>query len=324
MEKVTIGVILPLTGPAAVYGEHAKEGQVKAMQDLKDRFGDSLRVELRTEDGKGDPKASIAAYHKLRSEGVKIFVTTLSAVTMALKPVAENDTVLFFGDAAHPDITKGGNPLTFRHSNTAVQEAELLADRIASGGFADVAILHVTDEYGIASATALKELLTKRNLGIKMFEGYDKAQTDFGVLGTKVKRARPAAIVIIGFGNSMGLLLKHLNDIGLNQTTLASIGYIITGADKLAGQAASRVEYVTFDFPASQDTTSAPGPRSFEVLEFGTISLLGDAIMKVHGDPAAIGHHIRSVGRYKTTYETMVITSTGDITPALRLERRER
>ena len=90
-EPVKIGVILPLTGEAATYGISDREGMLLAIEKINAEGGiNGRKVRLIVEDSEGDPKGGISAFRKLvEIEGVKVIMTELSSVSMAIAPLVK-------------------------------------------------------------------------------------------------------------------------------------------------------------------------------------------------------------------------------------------
>lgn len=316
VEVVKIGSILPLTGPASVYGEYTMSGQKKALVQLQSAMKNK-RIEIYFEDGKGDPKASISSYQKLRRDGVNIFITTLTPICLAILPLAKADNVLLFADAAHPVITADNSRMIFRHSNTSSQEALLINKYVIEKGYKRVAIVFVNDDYGKDCAQLLKSSLGSSNISTTLFETFDKTATDFNVVSTKIRVDESEAIVIIGAGQNMGMLVKRIRELEISAPIIANIGYMITGADKLVGSNIKGISYVNFDFKSNENSDSTV--NSIETLEFGTVMLLGEAIKEKGGEPDKISNYILGMQKFHSGVEEMVITGN-DIKPGLKIE----
>ncbi|ATX81337.1 ABC-type branched-chain amino acid transport system, substrate-binding protein [Mariprofundus ferrinatatus] len=79
----TIGVLLPLSGPYARYGQEALRGLRIALSDV----GSDAFITLRVEDTKGESDAAVAAYKRLADESVNMIIgPLLSDTTEALVP----------------------------------------------------------------------------------------------------------------------------------------------------------------------------------------------------------------------------------------------
>jgi branched-chain amino acid transport system substrate-binding protein len=317
---IKIGSILPLSGPAAAYGEYVKSGQEKAINEVNSKFlidtNDSLVVMF--EDGKGLPKESIISYNKLRGEGVNIFNTTISNICLPIIELAKNDEVLVFADAAHPSITNPIKPFVFRHSNTSTQEVNLILEHVSKNNIKNVAIIAVNDDYGVSFKNDFDSLVTKySDIKLSFFESYGKQDLDFKILVEKLKPVQNDIIILVGYGQSLGLLLKEIRDKNIETPLLASIGYIITESYKFTNNQDKGIEFVNFDFKDSNHT----GIDNFEILGYGTTILIGEAIKNGHKSPLEIKNYLESINKYETSNELMIINNH-DITPNLKIEKK--
>lgn len=318
---VEVGAILPLTGPAAIYGQQVKSGQQKAVKYLNDEVLENKSVEMVYADGKGDPAESVNAYMKLRNEGINIFTTTMSSVSLALKPKAQSDQAILFADAAHPDITSPSSKFIFRHSNTTTQESEKIIEYIKDKTPDRVALINLNDAYGQAAVQPVAQYLKETsNFELVLNENYEKDQNDFNTLINKLRGAEPDLTVLIGYGQSMGLIVSKIRELNVNSDILASIGFIITGADEVAGDAANGLDYVTFDFENTGQFQDSNEIKPFEVLGYSTVVLLGHAIQEVGDKPQKIVSYISDLKTFKTRVEQMTISESNDILPNLRIE----
>lgn len=317
-EIINIGAILPLSGPASVYGEYVKSGQEKALKEVNENLKDTpFTLEVKYEDGKGIPKESLLAYNKLRSEGVEIFNSTISSVCLSILPQAKNDNVLFFADAAHPELTSKDSPLVFRHSNTSTQEVELILEHIGnSEKYNNVALITLSDDYGKAFEEDFKKkVLQNQEDAIVYEDNFGRNETDFNILAQKLNKANPDVAILVGFGQSLGLLIKAVRNVNPDIHIIASIGYIITGSPKVAGEAAKGIEIVNFDFKDADG-----GVAAFETLGYGTTKLIGEALKKGHSNPTEISNFIKSLSLYETSVEKMSLSDYNNISPELKIE----
>lgn len=91
-ETVKVGVILPLSGQYAVFGESVKNAMQMSLGDLE-----SKNVELVFEDDEFDSKKALSAYNKLQTvDNVDIVVALASPSLEVLKPIVNKSDELLF------------------------------------------------------------------------------------------------------------------------------------------------------------------------------------------------------------------------------------
>ena len=111
-EEFKYGAVSPVTGPIPQFGEYFIRGSQLALEDIeKGGWIGGKKIRIVLEDGKNDPKVSLAALNKLLSvDKVPIVETVGSSVVLALGPVAQQQGVLLVNTAAqNPNIRKIGN-----------------------------------------------------------------------------------------------------------------------------------------------------------------------------------------------------------------------
>ena len=99
VKSITIGAILPLTGPTAQLGQEEKKGLLMAMDELNSHSS-KPNFRLVVEDSKGTAKDGVVAAHKLiESDQAQIVFTSLTPVSQAIGPQFSqpNSLLIVFG-----------------------------------------------------------------------------------------------------------------------------------------------------------------------------------------------------------------------------------
>ena len=161
-DAIKIGVIYPLTGPAAAAGSYQKAG-VEIARDKFNAEGGILgrQVQLFVEDGANDPSQSVSAAEKLvtRDKVDMMIAAWGSSPTLAVSAsVTKKYGVPHVVDTASSvKVTKldgnRPNPWLFRISATSQMEAEGLEKYLVSKmGFTKVAFMSVNNDWGRGAA----------------------------------------------------------------------------------------------------------------------------------------------------------------------------
>ena len=102
---ITIGLVAPLTGPVAAYGDQVKNGAEAAVETINKNGGIlGEKVVLKLADDAGDPKQGVSAANNLVGEGVHFVVGQVtSGVAMPASDVfAENGVLMVTPTATAP------------------------------------------------------------------------------------------------------------------------------------------------------------------------------------------------------------------------------
>jgi branched-chain amino acid transport system substrate-binding protein len=141
-EPIKIGVILPLTGPVAFYGESFKSGIDMAVEEINQDGGiNGKPIKVIYENSEFDTGKSVRAFHKLVDvDGVDTIFTQFTTITLALAPLIEDKEIVSFSATVYPvgnlsrymfrdywDMGAQAEALTFALHNEHVKKIGLLS-----------------------------------------------------------------------------------------------------------------------------------------------------------------------------------------------------
>lgn len=316
-EEIKIGLILPLTGPLSSLGNSLHNSLLLAADDVneKNMLG-GKKISIISEDTQSDPRNAVEAYNKLRNiDNAKVFLSVTSGHVLAIKPLTERDHVLFFGSAAHPDVTKNSS-LIFRHANTAQEDARTLADAILKNNYTKVGIIHINDDWGISTESILRGLLEARNITV-ISEKHEQRDTDFRTQLTKLSQTD--AIVDISAGTSAGLIIKQTKELGYSRDFYSGVGFSLTpDAAEIAGDAANGIFYQEYpihpEFERKYRDRFGKSPAKFSQTVYTLAELTSHAIRQTESaDPETLAAYIKSLKHFNGTYESVIIMESGEI-----------
>jgi branched-chain amino acid transport system substrate-binding protein len=209
-ETIKIGAILPLSGPAAVWGEAIKNGLELA---LKDR----AEIKVVYEDSKALPADGASAYQRLITQNVNAIVSAYSGVSIPLTKLAiENKVPLIMTIVAANDVTNEYSYRYYAKPSSYVDPA--FSDPVSPlKSLTDIAVLYRNDEFGKSVNDILA--ITAGQNGKKMVanESFNPNDTDFSTQLTKIKAAKPQAVMFIaGSPGEAVNILKKANDLKIN------------------------------------------------------------------------------------------------------------
>jgi branched-chain amino acid transport system substrate-binding protein len=186
---IKIGVMLPLTGDAASYGEPARNAYQMAVEEINNGGGISgQQLSLIIEDGKCNGKDGANAAQKLINvDQVKVIVGGIcSSETLAAVPLAEaKQVVVFTPGATSPDLT-GSSPYFFRNIPSDASQGKVLAEVANSKGWKKVAFLQEQTDYALGIYSAFTARFEELG-GSVVKEEFPSNQVDFRSALTKMK-----------------------------------------------------------------------------------------------------------------------------------------
>jgi|GEM_PF-1027600 len=206
----TIGAALPMSGPAAAWGENLKNGMELALEN-------KTNIRVIYEDTKGTPADGISAFNALQLKGVNLTVSALSAVNSALSKVALNQKVPLLATLTTADGIV--NDYTIRYYNDAYIYASpaFLSSSSPVISAKKIAFIYRNDDLGTSVLSQVKDLSLKYGKDLVFVEAFKPAETDYSTILTKVKASGADVFLFTDSTALEGLgILKMAYQLGLS------------------------------------------------------------------------------------------------------------
>ena len=266
-QTIKVGVLLPLTGSQAKFGEIEKRSYEMAVEEINAKGGvRGMKIELRFEDDTGKPDVGRSAVEKLISRD-KVPVLTggySSSVTLAATPVAQQFKVPFvISTGSADDITEKGYDYIFR-VNPPASEYPNAVKSFLQGVAKDVktvALLYENSAFGQSSSKSFEKDCADLGLKIVVKEGYQAGAIDFKPVLTKVKAANPDMIYMVSYVMDASLLMRQSKELRINPKLFigGGAGFTLPEFAKSAGAAAEGVYSATLWL----ETLPFPGAKEY-------------------------------------------------------------
>lgn len=213
---IKVGVILPLTGDAAAYGEPMRNALTLAADDVNKNGGVGGKdIVLIYEDGKCSGKDAASAASKLVSiDKVQVIIGGFcSSESLAALPVVETAKVaLFSGGSSSPDLT-GKSRFFFRDYPSDASQGKVLAELAWKRGLKKVAFIQEQLDYPLGIYKAFSTRFLELG-GALVKEEFPSNATDFRSALTKLRSQNPDALFIdTQTGAGAERILKQLTDL---------------------------------------------------------------------------------------------------------------
>jgi branched-chain amino acid transport system substrate-binding protein len=290
-----IGMVLPVTGPAADAGRYALIGAKLAIEQVNKAGGIlGKQIELITEDDQTTNPGAVLAFSKLASQpDIVAFLGSIrSTQNHAMAPdILKTAKPVMFG-GTDPALTHMGNQWLFRCRPNDSYSGRVLADfGMKTLGKKNWAIVHSTDAFGTAGGKALADAIGKGGGTIALDQGYANQSQDFTPVVLAVKQS---GADILGsyftFENDLGIFARQLRQLGVTIPYVGSPSIVNVVATKLAGPALYNTygvaDYAEDSSPASKAFGKAyrevakAAPDNQASWPFDAIVILGMAINK--------------------------------------------
>ena len=312
---IRIGMVLPVTGPAADSGKYALTGAKIALDRVNKAGGVlSRQVELVTEDDQTNNPGAVLAFSKLAAQpDIVAFLGSIrSTQTHAMAPdILKTGKPVCFG-GTDPALTKLGNPWLFRfRPNDSYSGRVIAAYGVETLGKKNWAVVHSTDAFGTGGAKALTAALGKAGAAIAIDQGYPNQSQDFTPVVLAIKSSGADVIgSYFTFDNDLAIFARQLRQLGATIPWVGSASIIVAGAVKLAGPALygsyGVADYAVDSSPEAKEFAKLYGavsnvpPDNYSSWTYDAIGVLCAAIAKAGDtDPDKIRAAILSTEGYK-------------------------
>lgn len=211
-----IGILLPLTGPLAEYGERVKKGVDIAVAQINQ--GKSTgRVEFVVMDSQADPKTGLSAFGQMtQANGVRYIVGDVSSsVTLAIVPMLEQQKILMLSPAASSNKLSNSSPLFARAWPTNDLEASVVARSALQGGCKRVATVIVNVDYGIGLGEVFSKIFQEGGGTVVLNENFALGGTEYRTIWQKVSSAKPECVYFVGHKPEIINGMKQYAEAGL-------------------------------------------------------------------------------------------------------------
>jgi branched-chain amino acid transport system substrate-binding protein len=258
-KQVKIGVIYDYTGPFAAGGSEAAAIGTKAAIDMINEQGGVEGYQINAVYADAQSKAEVAiaeAERLLNQENVHLIMGVFSSahcVPLAQKVDAQKD-FMWANVCVASSVFKDKNlQYVFRpqvHSDQFgwasckfLEESSEAKLGIAPEDL-KVAIIYEDGPYGSGVAAGNEENCNEFDMDVVLKEGYSASSPDLSSLVTKLRRARPDAILHTGYNPDITLFLRQAKEQGLKFQALIGHGAGYGQIDKLSETFGEDVNYV--------------------------------------------------------------------------------
>jgi branched-chain amino acid transport system substrate-binding protein len=252
-----VGIVLPLTGDQAKFGEIEKLSFDLALEEINAAGGvKGKKLELIIEDDTGRPEVGRSVVEKLITKDKVIMLGGgySSSVTYAVAGVCQQNQMPFLINTGSADnITTSGWDWIFRLNPPVSEYAgsiETLLKQVIQPKKA--AILHENSLFGTSGAKEFEKTCKEMNIEVVLKEGYEAGGIDFKPVLVKVKERNPDIIYMVSYIMDASLLMKQAKELKLAPKMFigGAAGFTLPEFKQNAGVASERVISATLWYEA--------------------------------------------------------------------------
>ncbi|HZK00694.1 MAG TPA: ABC transporter substrate-binding protein [Tissierellaceae bacterium] len=247
-DTIKVGLNYELSGNVASYGTDLSDGVEMALEEINAAGGLlGKQIEVIKMDNTSDSAeaANISTRLITRENVVTILGPATSGNTKgAIPPANQNGIPLVSASATADDVTVDSNgnvreyifKTCFSDSYQGITMANFAFDDL---GKTNAAILFEnTSDYSIGITENFKELFTDLGASIVSEEAYQSKETDFRAVLTNIKAANPDVLLVPGYYEEVGLIIRQARELGIDVPVLGGDGYDSPNIVELAGEEA--------------------------------------------------------------------------------------
>ncbi len=241
---VRIGALFSVTGPASFLGEPEKNTLEMLVKEINSKGGiKGTKLELVVYDTQGDSTKAKQLVNKLikNDHVVAIVGPSTTGDTMAIIDDVEKAGIPLISCAAGIKITEPVKKWVFKTPANDHVAAEKIFNYLTTKKQKNIALLTVSDAFGSSGREQLKTMAKQKGFTVVADEVYGPKDTDMTPQLTKIKGAKPDAIICWGTNPGPAVVTRNVKQLGIKIPLYQSHGvaskkYIeLAGADNAEG-----------------------------------------------------------------------------------------
>ena len=256
-KEIKVGVLQPLTGPIAAFGQKTLDG-IKLIHQKYNKLPNGDTIKLVVVDNQFDKIQTVNGYKRLASgeKVVAIEGPLASSMSLAIKRFAEaTKTPTVTQIATNPRVTQGSKYIT-RACFTDDFQGTVAAKYALKHNLKNaVVVFDMKQDYSVGLAKAFMKAYKKGGGKILKVLYINSGDKDFNAQVAQIKRLNPEFIYTPIYAPEEGLFLRQLRAAGVKAPVMGGDGIADPALlKKLAGKAADGVMY-TDHFDAAKAPT---------------------------------------------------------------------
>jgi branched-chain amino acid transport system substrate-binding protein len=233
--KAKVALLFPLTGDVATFGKSSQQGSELAIQEWNDKGGVlGNKIEWVVGDSRCDAQEARNQATKVIEQDKVGFIIgeVCSSASIPVSEVANPKKVLQISPTStNPAVTVDANgkhkPYTYRACFLDPFQGDVLAAfAFKDKGLKNAAILYDQgNDYVRGLAEYIKASYEKLGGTVAVYEAYNKDDTDFSVLLSKVKDANVDVLFLPDYYNKVSLIGKQARERGITAPMMGGDGW---------------------------------------------------------------------------------------------------
>lgn len=254
-EPVVVGVVLPLTGEFAIYGEPIRRGIELAFEEIEAQEDYPYPLELQIRDSESDPEIAAAQLGQLYEAGAPAViggVTTAEALAM-VEVADQRDRVLLSPSASSPQLT-GLSTNFFRVFPSDFEEGTKMGYfAIQTLGVDEVVIAAAESQYAKGIQQVFAQEIERNGGTVTEVLEYPPNTDDLGGVIERIMTLSPEAVYLADYAPNLERLVSGLEERGYDGTILSTSSIATPELVETVGEAANGVLFTQSNYDVNSD-----------------------------------------------------------------------
>ena len=262
-DTIKVGLNYELSGNVASYGTDLSDGVEMAIEEINANggvLGKQIQVVKMDNTSDSTEAANISTRLITRENVVTILGPATSGNTKgAIPPAQENSVPLVSASATADDVTVDSNGNVREYIFKTCFSDSYQGITMANFAISDLSktkaaiLVENTSDYSVGIGKNFKEEFTNLGGTIVAEEAYQSKETDFRAVLTNIKAANPDVLLVPGYYEEVGLIIRQARELGINVPVLGGDGFDSPDLIDLAGADALNDVYYSNHY-SSMDT----------------------------------------------------------------------
>ncbi|MBS3061903.1 MAG: ABC transporter substrate-binding protein [Candidatus Diapherotrites archaeon] len=300
----SIGVVIPLSGSQAPYGEGIRQGLELAASEINASY--PFSIQLVFEDNHGEVKETVSAVQRLISTEKPIaLITGPSQHAVAVSPLAQTNQIVLYAMASQTKDLESAGEFVFRNEGESSLLGQKAAELAKDRGAKTAAVLYANyNETTVNQKDAFVSRFGELDGETTAVESTGKGETDFRTQLSKIKSTNPDVLFVAQLTNENIPTLQQVRELGVSSFLLVNGSIETQEVLDGAKDTAEGVVFVTFSgFPKDSygykiKAKFNENPKRWSPEAYDGLFIIANAVMNSNENP------VTPVGLQKSLNET--------------------
>lgn len=326
-DRVTVGMLAPLTGAAARFGQSQRDAVQLAISEANAAGGIGGRpIELVIEDTRSEPPTAVTAFTRIsqRPEVVAVFGSAASLDVPAYLPQVDPAGIPHLVPVAVlPSITEKGSRWTFRSAlNDKIAATKMAEFAVGQLGAKKIALLLEDSAFG---ATGREFAARIESLGVAptTTEHFKRGDIDLRAQLTRIRSSGATHIQFWGYYSEYALAARQLKELGyeaqlmgnqapVNDKTLELAGPAVEGAMNICLFVPTAANERSTHFTQAYRAKYGADPDTWAAQAYDAMNLLAGVMRERGVDRETIRAGLAETSAFEGVTGTLGFQASGD------------